>query len=254
MTPYFLWSIIKFLFAGGFTINRMLDSVLYPDTSFWFLWVLFWIWLIFTLGQNVSKLICVDELIVLLVMSILLMGGMALYELRYFGFQFIAYYFIFYILGYMLNRFDLLASLNDKLVLLFFLIWLCLAWGWNMHSLPSWIPSFPYVPSSLVQYSYRGITATFAIIVLLYYCPQILIRTCGFHRLIAWSGKVSLGIYVVHLILLGFVTGFLQSLDFSMGSMIYIVISALLVYLLSIVFVYVLMKNKYAARYLLGKI
>ena len=81
MVPYVAWSAISFLLSGDYTLERVGKMVLYPDTSFWFLWVLFFINVVFIFCQWVAEKVRRDELLV-------------------FGFQFLAYYFVFYTIGY----------------------------------------------------------------------------------------------------------------------------------------------------------
>lgn len=45
-------------------------------------------------------------------------------------------------------------------------LWAVLAWFWNMHELPVWMPRIPHCPTSLLQYAYRGVTAILAVLVI----------------------------------------------------------------------------------------
>ena len=146
--------------------------VLYPDTSFWFLWVLFFINLIFIFSQWLASKLNIDELVMIALSSLLLLGIMVGMEIRMFGFQFIAYYFVFYTMGYCIHLFPRLQIGNGVVLGPLLICWTLLAWSWNMHELPMWIPAIPHIASSLLQYAYRGVTALLAILFLLGMAPK----------------------------------------------------------------------------------
>lgn len=249
--PYILWSIIKITLAGNISINSLVDIILYPDKTFWFLWALFWIYLLFTILQQISSRIKISETALVVSFGFVLMIVMSLSEARLFGIQFITYYFLFYSLGYIIHRFDILHYINIIITTVLFFIWLFMAWYWNMHSLPCWMPKVPIIPISILQYIYRGLTAVFATLILLYISERWLDCKNSINNFVTWTGKVSLGIYVIHLILLGFVTEILLLLNFDVAAN--IVLSAVIAYLISIISVHLLMRNNVTAKYLLGK-
>lgn len=63
MMPYVAWSATKYGISGDYTLIRVVKMVLYPDTSFWFLWVLFFINLIFIFSQWLASRLNIDELV-----------------------------------------------------------------------------------------------------------------------------------------------------------------------------------------------
>lgn len=46
LIPYVLWALLFFLWHNNLTVNTLWLMVIKPDSSYWFLWVLFWIYLI----------------------------------------------------------------------------------------------------------------------------------------------------------------------------------------------------------------
>ncbi len=172
-------------------------------------------------------------------------------EVRIFGLQFITYYYLFYTLGYIIHRFDVLQYINIVIVAVLFFIWIFMAWNWNMHSLPGWMPRISIIPISIIQYFYRGLTAVCAIIFLLYISERWFDCKNIINNFVTWTGKVSLGIYVLHLIFLGFVTEFFLLLKFGVATN--IVLSAVIAYLVSIICVRLLTKYNVTEKYLLGK-
>lgn len=250
MIPYFMWSLISFWKTGTYTFGQLSKMILYPDTFFWFLWVLFYIQVLFTTAQYISNKIKVDEIYPLLFTCILLFMIMVLFEFRMFGFQFIAYYILFYFFGYCLHKYKI--RIGTKTITILFVLWAIMAWSWNMHNLPSWFPSTPFVSRSLIQYVYRGLTAGIAILILLCYSPKVLAGEDWLNMQMQKFGQDSLGIYVVHLIWGSFVIDIVGN---CIANETFIVIIASTITLgLSIGTVYILKKNSITARFFLGKI
>lgn len=140
LIPYFVWTIVSCIFKGDYTILSVGEMLLYPDRSFWFLWVLFWIYVIFNLAQLIASKLNVNEMIVILANCLLFFGMMVLIEIRVLGFQFLSYYFLFYTLGYCLHKYEWKALSNMAVLVPLTALWNFLAWGWTMHGLPSWMP------------------------------------------------------------------------------------------------------------------
>lgn len=258
MVPYMVWSIMQFILSGCYTSQRFNNIVLQPDSYFWFLWVLFWICVIFNITQLVASKLNVNETVQILGTCLLLFGIMVVKEIRVLGFQFLAYYFLFYTLGYCLHKYEnstLLKGLNKPYVMIALtLLWAFLAWGWTMHGLPSWMPAIPHVPSALLQYAYRGFTALVAIVVLIGAAPMLLNGTGKFNNALCSLGVVSLGLYVVHLLILEYVVKSIQTVIPSVETWICVSLAFAIALTISYLIVWLLSKNKYLARIFLGKI
>jgi Acyltransferase family. len=234
--------------------SELSKIILNPDSYFWFLWVLFWICIIFTLCQWIADKLKIDEFVPIVISCMVLMAVMVGLEFRVFGFQFLAYYFLFYTLGYSVHRFSILQIKDNIVLLVLGLVWLFMAWFWNMHELPSWMPAIPHVPSTLLQYAYRGITAAIAMLVLFGVAPKLLDGNSKLNTWIKELGVVSLGLYVVHLSIMGYVADILKELYPTCSIWGQISIVFVITTIFSVVIVELLKKNKWTARYLLGKI
>lgn len=252
--PYIIWAFLQTLYNSDFSTTRLINLILHPDTSFWFLWILYLISIIFIGCQWLAHLTKKDELIFVLITCIILFVTMAVYDIRVFGFQFLSYYYLFYTLGYCIHRFPLLQFINNRIAVLLFAVWLFMAWFWNMHNLPSWFPVIPHVPSSLLQYAYRGLTATLAIILIFYYCPKLLNGENRINRFVMRCGAVSLGLYVVH----PFILNYAKQAIFCILPEAHINFQITLIFVLticmSIFVVELLKKNSLTERFLLGKV
>lgn len=258
LIPYLVWTIVSFLMKGEYTLLHAGEMLLYPDRSFWFLWVLFWICVIFNLAQLLASKLKVNEMVLILGTCLLLFGIMVVMEIRVLGFQFMAYYFLFYTLGYCLHKYEetsqIIAMRKPYVMIALTLLWAFLAWGWTMHGLPSWMPVIPHVPSALLQYAYRGFTALVAIVVLFAVSPMLLNGTNKFNKAICTLGVVSLGLYVVHLSIMGYVEKGIQSLIPSIGTWSCVLLAFAVALAISYLVVWLLNQNRYTAKIFLGKI
>ena len=198
MVPYLIWSLIWFLIDKS---KHIQDIVLVPDRYFWFLWVLFFINVLFSFSRYISEKIKIKEDIAIISMSILLIAVMLVTNFRLLGFQFISYYYLFFMLGYMIRKYK--PSINQRSIVyvFFFILWCLLAWNWNMHTLPLCL-HISIIPESIMQFLYRGVSAFVAVYLLLMCSEKILDKDNNILlHYIVWIGKYSLCFYTTHLLL-----------------------------------------------------
>lgn len=254
LMPYFVWSSIQFAQSGNYTFPNLYKIILYPDVYFWFLWVLFWICVLFTLAQLIATIFKNNEIFSIGGFCVFLLVLMVGAEIRVFGFQFLAYYFLFYSLGYYLHKFDwnILTKWTSLIPLVF--VWFFLAWGWTMHGFPSWMPEMPHVSSSLLQYTYRGITALVAIVVLIGAAPKLLNGTGRLNTFISGVGIISLGMYTGHLVILGHIKRFLLGVCPEINIWIGVSTVSIIAFSVAYLLIRLLGKNVQTAKIFLGKI
>lgn len=252
IVPFILWTIIKQLVGGRADLLKLGTYLLYPDKGLWFLWVLFFINLIFLLGSYVGNKIKIRQEWVIISTCLILATIMVLLEVRVFGFQFIAYYFLFYSIGYFFHKYEDKVVPSSVLLLAYLgICWGVLAWFWNMHELPVFLKGLP-LPATITQYTYRFITAAIAIYLLLDLSPRVLNSSLLWNRPFVKFGNISLGIYAVHFMFLGMWISFFRQVGLSDDGVIagtfvmVLVVSWLIVWLLS--------KLKVTSTWLLGKI
>lgn len=252
MVPFFCWALINVLMYPPYHINNFVNIVLYPDGSFWFLWVLFFISVIYCIGDWVSERTRVKQEIVIAVLCLVFVLLMVTADFRILGFQYIAYYFLFYSLGYYLHKYNKVVISNSWLLLALATVWALMAWFWNMHKLPSFMSILP-LPGSLLQYAYRFVTAAIAVYVLFGVSPKLLNNEAKWNQPMLRLGKISLGIYTTHILIIPFIVGLLKSIN--APSSIEVVIIAFIVALtLAWLLAWLLSKIKITNRFLLGKI
>lgn len=250
--PFVLWTIIMLLQKIDFSIGTIGNYLLFPDKGLWFLWALFFISWLFVTGEWIAQRLKTMHELVEFCMCMLLVTVMVLFEPRIFGFQFIAYYFLFYTLGYYFHKYqEKLVIDRWTFIIPLSVCWFVLAWFWNMHQLPVFLQSIP-VPSSILQYLYRFVTAAIAIYVMLAVAQKYLGSTQKWNLPLEHLGKVSLGIYTVHMILIGrIVNAFKQ---YAMGEELMIICSFAVALIVSWGVVWILNKNRYSAMLFLGKL
>ena len=252
MVPFVLWTVITQLVGGSIDIERFGLYLLYPDKGLWFLCVLFFINVIFLSGSYLAEKIKVRQEWVIVAICLLLVATMVLFEVRVFGFQFIAYYFLFYVMGYFYHKHEEhLAIRNGFVLVLLGISWAVMAWFWNMHELPPFMKGLP-LPETITQYAYRFITAAIAIYLLLVLSPCVLNSPLSWNHPFVALGNISLGIYAVHFMFLKMWVELFQG----MGMVEDVVIACTFIATLAItwIVVWLLSKRNVTATWLLGKI
>lgn len=250
LIPYLSWSILLALLLG----KQMIKIILDPNGYFWFLWTLFWIYVLFGLSKSIAKKSGISEDLISLALCVFLMSLMVLLDFRLFGFQFIAYYYVFYYFGFLFHKYELQNMISLPLLMLMSLLWIFLGWNWTMHSLPEWMPKIASIPNAVIQYAYRGVTAILAIIILLKISPKLLDSRKRLNVFVGSFGKMSLGIYTVHLLLIKIVAAYIPTIaQHIRGNILFEVLFMIFLTLFSIGIVQILNKNKFSA-YAIGKI
>lgn len=252
LVPFVLWTVASQLMGGSVDVEKFGLYLLYPDKGLWFLWVLFFINVFFFAGSFLAEKIKTRQEVVIVGICIVLVTVMVLFEVRVLGFQFIAYYFLFYSIGYFFHKYEYkVMSSSVLLMTLLGICWAVLAWFWNMHELPAFLNEQP-LPATITQYAYRFITAAIAIYLLLNLSPRVLnsslLWNCSFVKL----GNISLGIYAVHFMFLGMWVIFFRQVGLSDEGV--IAGTFVMVLVMTWLIVWLMSKWKVTSTWLLGKI
>lgn len=253
VVPFFLWSLISLFIHQDLSLNSIISIIIYPDSGLWFLWVLFWINVIFVIGSWLAELLRIKQEYVIITLCALFAAVMVIFEIRVLGFQFIAYYFLFYSFGYYLNKYQdrILILSNRWAIIILFVLWIVLAWNWKMHDLPQVLQQIP-LPGALLQYFYRFLTAAIAVFLLVIVSPKLLNDESKWNVPFVRLGYYSLGIYAVHFVFIGIIVKLFVGLGLSQTLV--IMTSFLIGVLLSWMIVWLLSKWSVSAKWLLGKI
>lgn len=250
--PFVLWTFLLLLIKTGLSVGVIKDYFFYPDKGLWFLWVLFFITVIFIIGGKISEIIKVKQELINLLICLLLAGAMIYLELRVLGFQFIAYYYLFYSLGFYLNKYkERVVTKNPYAISFLLVIWFVMAWFWQMHELPYFLKNIP-LPNSLVQYMYRFITASIAVYILVATSPRLIDKDSICNKPFVKIGRISLGIYTTHVIVLGSIVSIIENVVTSKALV--IIFSFISGLFFSWLLVWLLSKWNITSKLLLGKI
>lgn len=250
MIPFLLWSLVLFMIHPPYQLKNLLYCVLQPDTSFWFLWVLYWIAVLFWAGDWLAERFRLKQEIVIGFVCVILVAIMLILDVRILGMQFISYYFLFYAMGYFLHKYDNLRTTHPAVLILLTVIWAFLAWFWKMHSVPPFLAGFG-LPMSLMNYCYRFFTAAVAVYVLLCSAPLLSDYRQGHDNLLIFCGVWSLGIYAVHLLLMPFICNLFAR---NLRPATLVPVAFVLALSVSLLCVFLLTKVKLTRRLLLGKV
>lgn len=125
----------------------------------------------------------------------------AMPEAKLLGVEYIAYYYLYYILGYYIHKHsEQLIIRNRVLLVVVGLLWFGLGSIYSTQGLPEQLRFVPLIPSSLLYYAYRVITAVLAIFFLFSLGKMTLNEEKGLVKYSVVLGKVSLGIYAIHMV------------------------------------------------------
>ena len=254
LVPFFSWTLLRLIVHGNFNLTNAINMFLYPDRSFWFIFVLFFIILAFYFFQSIAQKLRINEDYTLLGGCILFVLAMVVSEFRFLGFQFISFYFGFYTLGWILHKFDI--TLNRTLTLITGFMWLILAFFWKMHEVPSPLKGIQFIPDSLIIYSYRYLTAIMGSIFVIMISKHFINnnKNNSVFNALSYFGKISLGIYIIHLFIGSFIDPFLLNLlGTTDTSITYIVIDFIVKLITSLIIIKFIERIKPLNAMLLGK-
>lgn len=248
LVPFFVWSAAYFAVRGR--IESFLNCIIMPNSTFWFLWALFFICVIFAVFDELSYKLKVRHEIAMGGASVLFAFILImLKDIHELGIQYVLYYFIFYIIGYYIHKYDLTTKRAMPLLLLS-AIWFLLASYWRPHILPSFVP-LTGGSATMLRFVYKFVVALVAVVAMLSIAPRIMNGNNVAGMVLTWLGKFSLGIYVIHLTFIDCLETSIRGIVCGENERIFLLCILLLAF--SSVVIWLLNKNRWTARILLGK-
>ena len=209
LIPFFSFSVIVSVIDSSFTSNffqLFFNRFLFPQTSLWFLWVLFWIQTIFYLSAFLSKIIFKnsEKNRLFLFTAFLFFSFAAIFFLNrlicYFDLKLISYYSIFLFAGFLFSLLSNRRSFNcvfnkpiTKILLLFISV-LFLFLVMFFH------PKVMFDDETILNLIIR-VFGSFSSITLLYIITSFLC-TFKFFNMCSKLGCLSLELYYVHLLVI----------------------------------------------------
>ncbi len=236
-------------------MENIWDYFLYPNKGYWFLWALFFIALFFNFTNFISERVGIKQDLWIFVVAILLVFfQLQIRNTKIFGYEYIAYYFIFYVLGYYANKYQRFLPKQELLICGCFFLWLLMACFWTPNDIPFILKDVHFIPSQLLQLCYRMLTPMVFLVWMYSVAPKIKVGNSWIWKLLIEFGQISLGIYVVHMVVKNL---FAQKLyeTVPIGPFwLHVVIEFIILTVFSIVVVRLILKSNVLAKWLLGKI
>ncbi len=251
--PFFIWSALMFLVVHN--VEHLYDYILYPNESYWFLWALFFIVVLFNVIDYCSRKFQIKQEWAMGASVILLVIlRFCVADAKLLGLEYVSYYFIYYLLAYYLHKYETLIPRKTTTLVCLFFIWLVLGSFWLAKDVPIFVKWIPGVPDSMLNIGYRIITATVFVIMMFGVGYKSVTGKEKRVRYILEFGRDSLGVYVVHMILRGPLVKGLDYLLPQSHDWLLIIVAFVVLSVVSLCIVRVLGRWKFSAIWLLGKV
>lgn len=252
LLPFLVWSFIKWLVSSNHTISSLIGFTFNSGGFFWFLWTLWIISLLFIFCDCISKKIHLPQEYVVIILGVVLMFSMVLINIRVLGFQYIAYYFLFYSIGFYMNKYHI--NISNKIIITgLFILWLLTASFWRMHEIPFFLENI-HLPHCILLYFYRFFTAILAVFLLFSLFQEIFknIKDEGKHLI--YYGRNSLGLYVLQGVCVIEISNYVVSWLSGTHVILPIIFSFILTLVICRLFLSVLSYKTVSSKILFGKI
>ena len=256
LVPFFCWP-----FAVGLTDWNNFSFQIYPhivdkpDCGLWFLWVLFFIFAIFVGCSYLSKWSKIKIEYLTGAIAIMLPGIYMITRYNHFGFAQISWQFVFFWLGYILQKKEpILFFITKKwfYVVLLFVVLFVSKYALDHSVYQSAAAYLPSIAIKSIEYFFNvvvaicGIAMSYGLLRYIYENRQLQASLWG---RVEYLGQISLGIYAIQFSILNL---FIQSF---MGLPLpaVITLSFILSTILSVCIVQGMLHNRYLSFLLLGK-
>lgn len=249
--PFLIWSVPLYLVSTN--VNSIGEYIIYPNKGYWFLWALFFIIVIFNAVKTLSFKLNVSHGLCLLLTAItLIIIQLILPNAKILGYEYIAYYFIFYLIGYYSHMYKDAFPTNKFIIWSIFILWGFMAYYWTPNGIPFFLVEMSFLPHKFLQLSYRIATPIVFIVWMYSFMPNIKIRSKYISEKLKDIGQISLGLYLVHMVIyrrLAFVLSTVLH-NFSITGV--VIIEFILLIIISVTIVRLIKKNSSLSKWLLG--
>lgn len=250
LLPFFSWALISYCFFGGPSIGEIL---LQPDKGLWFLYVLFWIYTLFIIITHIVGNKNRFIVYLILILSYLALSYISRH-IRVGGMNLIATHFLNFTFGFILaDNKNLLSRLSLKYLFVFLPTYLILGYFWHRTSSQTITDCNVYLYNIAAAIPFKkhmiAISATLSLFIIARKFEKQF-KLVKLEKL----GKVTLGIYAVHFILIDI----LQLLPYEAKSILFhsalgYILTFCFILIVSFFVVVALECNRYTALFLLGK-
>lgn len=251
IVPFLLWSIPLFVIYNN--VDNIWEYVLFPNKGYWFLWALFFIIVI----KAIQDIICdktkiKEEYATIIIALVLICGQTMIHNPKLFGYEYVAYYYIFFMIGYFARKYSIYFSMKSSVAWLIFALWAVMACFWEPNELPVFLKNFSFIPNRVLQLTYRMLTPLVFIVWMYAVSPKIKITNNRLRNILIELGQISLGIYVVHMVVKNLFAQVIYD-NAICPLWLQILIEFMLLTIFSMAIVRMISKKRIPAKWLLGK-
>lgn len=251
--PFSIWSAI--MFVVNHNVAHIYDYVLYPNKSYWFLWALFFIVIVFNVGDFLASKIRLKQEFMMISITLSLIGlKLILPNSKLLGFEYVAYYFLYYVMAYYLHKYNRWVPLKTLTIFTLAVLWFFFGSFYVAKGVPKIVCWISIIPGAVLNILYRITTATIFILMMFGTAQKTTIGQNQFWKCILEFGKFSLGIYVVHMVLRVWLVRGLDCIMPWCPEWILMIITFVLLSIFSLWIVRFFSKWKITAIWLLGKV
>lgn len=246
MLPFISWAIVNSCIKQD--IIHLYKVLLHPDTGLWFLWALFFITLLLKLCEVLSEKIKVQLEYTVISLALCMVGIMVFLKFKLLGFQFIAWYFIFYCMGFFGKKYiDYFSQIGHYILGPALILFWIMASFWMVKLPPTFMPADSHI---IFNYIYRFITAIAAIIAFIplfrYYMNYNIL-------IISKLGGATLGIYAIHQTVIKILSCISHDISALIPYFVHLGVLWIVVIGITYLIYLIINKNRYTALLLLGK-
>lgn len=120
LLPFFSWWLIRWLIeVHKDFVQHFVNLIIAPDTGLWFLWILFFCILLIHLSDEIANMLNFNQEIIVILGALALNIIYLLTNFRFFGFQFLAWFYLFYCLGFYARKYEniIFKKINQLLLI-----------------------------------------------------------------------------------------------------------------------------------------
>ena len=172
---------------------------------------------------------------------------------KLFGYEYIAFYFLFYMMGYYANKYKKYLPNKGGILWFLFIMWAAMSYFWTPNGVPLFLKSVPFISTKLIQMVYRILTPIIFIIWMYSVAPKMSIGSNWIWQRLIELGQMSLGIYTAHMVVKNLLAKILLGTIPMFPICAHVVIEFVMLTIFSVLIVRLLLKWNITSKWLLGR-
>lgn len=193
IVPFIFWAAILAIIGGDIAIFPHI--IAHPDSGLWFLWALFFIIVVADICRHISVRYHIHEIMAMAVVAVMLCTITMLLGSTLFAIDAIAWYFIFFVIGYAGRHYSLFDRIPIGVAWISTGLFFVMAHWWMRSQVPTFMPPDS---SGLFKHAYKFATAIVAIFAFIPLARHYTNRQISIMRRLA---NATLGVYATHVVL-----------------------------------------------------